>query len=409
MRKPMKAYGVVFCCLTTRAIKILATTGYSTEQFLVCYRKFTSNHGAPATIMSDHGTQLLSAAKKLGDPAAKDIDWEKIIGLSSRSGTKWIFSEKGCPWRNGSAEAMVKLAKETLAHQLQSHQSLDWSELDSMFCQVADIINNRPLGVFHAEEDYHQICPNDLLLGRTHHVNTEPGLPGEEVDPKAILSDKEQLVRRWWKEWERKVFPTLMPRRKWHHQHRNVVPGDIVLIQYKSKVTTVWKLGRVSEVFPDRHGVVRTCEVVFCPRQRGEKLLPYKTKQLHSLRTAVQRLCVLLPKEEQGGQVVDVAEVDPQEDQPKQPDNSTCLVPVPNVRHEDYPREVVRDLEERDKDNQEPRKLSRHEKTERRKDLREPRRFSRRLAGFSAAVKVALDLEFYLSSDDDDLEDTDSK
>ena len=42
-------------------------------------------------------------------------------------------------------------------------------------------------------------------------------------------------------------------------------------------------------------------------------------------------------------------------------------------------------------------------------ELHEPRRVSRRLAGFSAAVKVALDLEFYLSSDDDDFEDTDSK
>ena len=121
----MKAYGVVFCCLSTKAVEILATTGYSTEQFLVCYKKFISNQGSPATVLSDHGTQLLSAASKLMDPDARDIDWQRVVGLSSRSGTKWIFSEKGCPWRNGSAEATVKLAKETLAHQ--SHQSLDWS------------------------------------------------------------------------------------------------------------------------------------------------------------------------------------------------------------------------------------------------------------------------------------------
>merc|ERR1712082_518429 len=126
VRKAMKAYGVVFCCLTTKAVKILATTGYSTQQFIVCYRKFTSNQGSPATVLSDHGTQLLSAARKLSDPDVRDIDSEGVTGLSSRSGTKWIFSEKGCPWRNGSAEATVKLAKKTLAHQLQSHQSLDW-------------------------------------------------------------------------------------------------------------------------------------------------------------------------------------------------------------------------------------------------------------------------------------------
>ena len=198
IRKPMKAYGVVFCCLSTKSVKILATTGYSTEQFLVCYRKFTSNQGAPAVVLSDHGTQLLSASRKLADLGASDIDWQKVIGQTGRSGTRWIFSEKGFSWRNGTAEATVKLAKETLSHQLQSHQSLDWSELDSMLCQVADIINNRPLGVFHSEDDFHQICPNDLLLGRTHRPKEEPSpLEDEELDVTKIMSDREKLVTHW--------------------------------------------------------------------------------------------------------------------------------------------------------------------------------------------------------------------
>ena len=127
----------------------------------------------------------------------------------------------------------MKLAKDTLAHQLTSHQSLDWSELDSLFCQVADIINNRPIGVFHAEEDFHQICPNDLLLGRTHRPNSEPDLlEDKDRDPVDVHSDREQLVARWWKGWERKVFPTLLPRQKWHYQSRNMKVGDIVFIQY---------------------------------------------------------------------------------------------------------------------------------------------------------------------------------
>ena len=409
VRRPMKAYGVVFCCLSTKAVKILATTGYSTEQFLVCYRKFTSNQGSPATVLSDHGTQLLSAAKKLADPDAKDIDWQKVIGLSSRSGTRWNFSEKGCPWRNGTAEATVKLAKETLAHQLQSHQSLDWSELDSLFCQVADIINNRPLGVFHSEEDFHQICPNDLLLGRTHHPSAELGVPGEEdMDPAAVLSDRDLLVRRWWKEWERRVFPTLIPRQKWHVQHRNIMPGDIVLVQYKGKVSSTWKLAKVVEVFPDKHGVVRTCEVAFRPKSKGEKLLPYKTKQLYHLRTAVQRLCILLPVEEQSGKVTSEAEEVTVQERSKDGEQSggTCVVPVSGsvrARRDDLEEAAGLSLDESEVAEESPRpaKLSRREKMKRSKGCREPRRFSRRLAGFSATVKVALDLGFYLSSENE--------
>ena len=47
-------------------------------------------------------------------------------------------------------------------------------------------------------------------------------------------------------------------------------------------------------------------------------------------------------------------------------------------------------------------KLSRKERMIRSKDVKEPRRFSRRLAGFSAAVNVALYLNFYLSSEEED-------
>ncbi len=47
-------------------------------------------------------------------------------------------------------------------------------------------------------------------------------------------------------------------------------------------------------------------------------------------------------------------------------------------------------------------KLSKSEKKDKSQKCREPRRFSRRLAGFSAALRVAVDLGFYLSSDEDD-------
>lgn len=112
------------------------------------------------------------------------------MGLGSWSGTRWIFTEKGCPWRNGTAEAIVKLANQILGYQLQSHLSLDWSELDSLFSQVANIIYNRPIGGFHSEDDFHLICPNYLLLGRTRRPSYEPDANDElEVDVKKIMSD----------------------------------------------------------------------------------------------------------------------------------------------------------------------------------------------------------------------------
>ena len=124
----MKAWGVVFCCLTTKAVTILATTGYSNEAFLVTWKKYFGLRGSPSLVVSDPGSQLTSAAKDVAK-----IDWNSVTDRAAKSGCKWIFTEPGCPWRNGQSERMVGLAKGTLAHQLQGDISLDWSELDSLF------------------------------------------------------------------------------------------------------------------------------------------------------------------------------------------------------------------------------------------------------------------------------------
>ena len=127
----MKVWGVVFVCEATRAISVLAVSGYSTQQFLNAYHRFTANRGDPTTVLSDHGSQLLSAAKRVDPTISKDIDWEKVASSSARSGTTWTFSPVGCSWRNPLAERMVGLVKETLLHQLQGNKSLDYAQLDS--------------------------------------------------------------------------------------------------------------------------------------------------------------------------------------------------------------------------------------------------------------------------------------
>ena len=59
------------------------------------------------------------------------------------------------------------------------------------------------------------------------------------------------------------------------------------------------EVGQGVKVFPDVHGIVRTCEVALRPRHAGERLLPYKSKPLREMMIGVQHLIVFLPKEEQ--------------------------------------------------------------------------------------------------------------
>ena len=299
MRRSFKVWGLLYTCLSTKSVAIWACPGYSTDAFLTTHRKQTSIYGEPRLVMSDHGSQLVKAAKQL-------IDWNVVTSQTSRSGTKWVFTPKGCSWRNGQAERAIGMAKKTLLHQLASNQSLDFAQLDSLFAKTAHILNSRPLGVRNFSEDnFHAITPNDLLLGRAasttfnqENLLTEEEL-GKEINVDRHLSAVEELTQKWWKEWISVAFPLLAPRRKWQQQHRNLSEGDIVLLKYDKKLGPAkFRLARVLAVHPDVHGVVRTVTIGLRDQRKKERWNRC-AGTLTEMPVGIQRLVVVLPVEEQ--------------------------------------------------------------------------------------------------------------
>ena len=235
-----------------------------------------------------------------------EINWDTIRSLTARVGTRWIFTERGCAWRNGTAERAVGLAKTTLQHQLDGNKSLNYAQMDELFFRVANIINSRPTGVrMMTEEIYHPITPNNLLLGRASRPipqEEDAVLQQEEPsdDPNKVLTAQEELCEKWWAQWSEVAFPLFVPRKKWHQEHRNVEVGDIVLLRYDSKMSRArYRLARVVLVHPDDCGVVRTVTVHLRPRHKREKSLPYKAKTMTEFPVAIQRLVVIVPREEQ--------------------------------------------------------------------------------------------------------------
>ena len=62
-RARLKCWIIVYCCRSTKAVDLLATCGYDTQSFLLKHEEFVARHAAPATIVSDRGTQLVSAGR----------------------------------------------------------------------------------------------------------------------------------------------------------------------------------------------------------------------------------------------------------------------------------------------------------------------------------------------------------
>ena len=78
-------------------------------------------------------------------------------------------------------------------------------------------------------------------------------------------------------------------RQKWHTRNRNVMVGDIVMVQDANQIRGKWKLGRVYTADPSlRDGYVRNVEVEY---KSG-------TRDYTRITRPVQRLVVIVPADE---------------------------------------------------------------------------------------------------------------
>ena len=108
-----KCYGVLFTCLTMRAIHIELAGDLSTDDFLLALRRFISCHGTVEIIRSDNGTNFVGANNEM-KTCLKQLDQVKIKNYMCGKNIKWSFNPPASPWMGGVWESLVKSVKKTL-------------------------------------------------------------------------------------------------------------------------------------------------------------------------------------------------------------------------------------------------------------------------------------------------------
>ena len=161
------------------------------------------------------------------------------------------------------------------------------SELQTVCFEAANLVNERPIGRYPQDpDDGVYLCPNHLLLGRAS-VRVPAGPFENSISSLKRFKLIEQIVDSFWKRWFRDYFPSLLIHQQWHVNKRNVMCGDVVVIERdNSQIRGSWKLARVSKVYPSNDGRVRKVE------------LEYKNKnsnQYTEIERPVQRLVVIVP------------------------------------------------------------------------------------------------------------------
>ena len=271
-------YGVLFTCLTTRAVHLELAGGLTTDSCIMSIRKLIGRCGCPREIHSDNGTNFRGAAKELR-AAILTFDQTRIFKECVSRGIEWLFNPPMCPHMGGSWERLIRSVKKALEVTLRE-QCPKEETLYTLFVEAECLVNSRPLtNVSLDAADDSALTPNHFLIGSSD-VTPAPGCFNWRIDTnlKSSWRTSQALADQFWQRWVREYLPSLTRRTKWNSRTEPVKVDDIAIIVDEGLPRGRWDRGRIVAIHPGPDGIIRVVDI--------------KT-QSGVYRRPVSRLCIL--------------------------------------------------------------------------------------------------------------------
>ncbi|XP_057183499.1 uncharacterized protein LOC130550135 [Triplophysa rosa] len=297
-RKEHKRYGIIFTCLSSRAVHIEMLEDLSTDTFINALRCFISLRGAVRQLFCDCGTNFVGARNELRN-ALKECDVKSLELFLNENQCEFVFNAPSTSHTGGVWERQIRSVRSVLNATLsQCPGRLDDSSLRTLFYEAMAIINSRPLTIdgINNPKSLEPLTPNHLILMKSKIALPPPGkFQREDMYASRRWRRVQYLIEQFWSRWKREYLLNISTRQKWHVPRRNLSVNDIVIIKEDMLPRSRWQLGRVVEVTQGSDGLVRRVKI-----QTGEQN-PKSKQEQHSKPTIIERpiqkLVVLLESE----------------------------------------------------------------------------------------------------------------
>nr|XP_021329205.1 uncharacterized protein LOC110439111 [Danio rerio] len=255
-RVTLKRYGVMFTCLTLRAVHIEVADSLDTDSCINAIRRFICRRGQVTIMRSDNGTNFVAAERELRE-AIQQLDNYKIERALQPKGIKWIFNSPAASHQGGIWERQIRTARRIL-NSLLKEQTVNDDCLQTIMCEVESIINGRPLtSVSDDANDVEPLTPNHLLLLKSQPIMAPGIFCKDDIYARRRWKQVQYLADLFWTRWTREYLPLLQERQKWMKSSRNFMIGDVVLLVDSSSPRNSWVMGKIVETLPDSTGMVR--------------------------------------------------------------------------------------------------------------------------------------------------------
>ncbi|XP_046873085.1 uncharacterized protein LOC124465379 [Hypomesus transpacificus] len=224
-RSLVKRYGVIFTCLTIRAIHIEVASSLDTDSFIHALRRFIARRGQVQELRSDNGTNFIGAERELRQ-AIEGWNQGRINDMLLQKNIKWVFNPPTGSHHGGAWERFIRSVRKVFNSTVRS-QNLDEEGFYTIVCEIESIINGRPLTKASSDpNDLEALTPNHLLL-----LKSSPSLPPGEFHKNDIYARRrwkqvQYMSDLFWKRWVQEYLTQLQERQKWCDKKRNFTVGD---------------------------------------------------------------------------------------------------------------------------------------------------------------------------------------
>ena len=146
-RKEHKRYGLLFTCMSSRAVHIELLDDMSTDAFLNALRCFIAIRGPVQQLRSDQGTKFVGAKNELRE-ALKELDSARIKVFLAENQCDFLMIPPHSSHVGGVWERQIRTVRSIIMSIItESHDRLDSASLRTFLYEAMPIVNSRPLTV----------------------------------------------------------------------------------------------------------------------------------------------------------------------------------------------------------------------------------------------------------------------
>jgi transposase InsO family protein len=258
LRGGRKAWGLLFTCLTTRAVHLELCPDMTIPTWLNALERFISRRGPPQKISCDRGATFIGgdrALKKLVTERLKELYRDLPAEVAQKFQIEFHFIPPRTPHYGGLWERLIKQVKRSLIKATSTVAQLNYDALNTFMARAEAIINKRPLAI---GKDLQIITP-EMLLNAGAKVSF-----ATSYNITRVLGQLRQLVDHFWSVWTDQYMLQLAPHRLRPGQpgYVELRPGEAVIFQKEATqqrlpgVSTM-TAGKVVQPHPSSDGIVR--------------------------------------------------------------------------------------------------------------------------------------------------------